>query len=115
MSNWEKLPPIKGGHGGCLHCGYQYDEAPMDMIIAVGLGYAAVTRDGEEVYNEWNIPDDVPDSDEEVWWRVSKAEEMAQKDPDHDWRIILDAPLSMREYQRQDGKWMLVNKGPGFA
>ena len=114
MSNWTKLPPIKGGFGGCLHCGYQYDEAPMDMVIAVGLGYAAVTKDGEEVYNECNIPDDVPYSDE-AFWKVSKAEEMAKSDPDHDWRIILDAPLSMREYQRQDGKWMLVKKGIGFA
>lgn len=110
---WEKLKPIKGGFGGCLHCGYQYDVAPMDMLIAVGFGMAAVKKDGKYIYNEMDLADDAPETE---YWTTQDAENEALKDPDHDWRIILDAPLSMREYQRQDtGKWVLVKKGRGFA
>lgn len=109
MGNWEKKEPIKGGFGGCMHCGYQYDVAPMDMLIAVGFGYAAVTKDGEPVYEECNI------EDESEFWTTQDAEDLARKDPDHDWRIILEAPLSGRTYQRHgEDKWMLIAKNPGF-
>ena len=109
--SWKKLKPIEGGHGGCLHCGYQYDIAPMDMLIAVGFGCAVVTCDGKEIYNELDCNEDF-----EKFWTTQDAENVALKDPDHDYRIFLDAPLSMREYQRHDiGKWVLVKKGMGFA
>ena len=108
--SWKKLKPIKGGFGGCLNCGYQHDEAPMDMVIAVGFGIANVTRDGEEVYNG------LEHEDGQDFWTTQDAENEALKDPDHDWRITMNAPLSYRVYQRHDsGKWMLVKRGPGFA
>jgi hypothetical protein len=108
--SWEKLAPIKGGPGGCLHCGYQHDVFPMDGVIAVGFGYAAVTRDGQHIYEE------PPDLDESKMWTGQMAEEAAKKDPDHDWRIHLVAPLSERHYQRQgDGHWVLYERGEGFA
>lgn len=110
MANWEKKTPIKGGHGGCLNCGYVYDVAPMDMIIAVGFGFAAVTKNGKTVYDENRI------GDEEGYWTVQKAEEEAAQDPNNDWRIIMDAPLSGRTYQRQgDMQWVLIEKNMGFA
>ena len=52
---WKKEKPIKGGFGGCLHCGYQYDIAPEEMLIAVGFGIATVTKNGKEIYNENSI------------------------------------------------------------
>ena len=107
--NYEIMIPIEGGNGGCLHCGYQYDILPMDSIIAVGFGYAAVTKNGKEVYTE-------PYEEEAEDWTVQDAELLAEKEPDNDWRIHLVAPLSERHYQRQDkNKWVLYEKGIGFA
>lgn len=109
---YKKLKPIKGGNGGCLNCGYQYDVLPMGSIIAVGFGYAAVTKNGEEVYNELKVTW----GEIEEFWTAKDAEEEARKDPDNDWRIHLDAPLSERHYQRQgENHWVLYKKGMGFA
>jgi len=110
MSTWEKLPAIKGGHGGCLHCGYQHDVLPLDAIIAVGFGSAGVTKDGECVWDE----QDAGDGDE--YMTCGQAEMVAAADPDHDWRIYLFAPLSERHYQRHGpNHWVLIEKGEGFA
>lgn len=110
--SFEKLPAIEGGHGGCLCCGYQHEHIPMDKLIAVGFGWATVTKNGEEVYNER----DVEAKGSEDFWTVQDAENEALKEPDNDWRIHLVAPLSERHYQRQgDGLWVLYEKGMGFA
>lgn len=107
---YEKLTPIEGGSGGCLCCGHQHEHLPMESLIAVGFGYAGVTKNGEIVYKE----DDVSDQDD--WWTTQHAEHEALKDPDHDWRIHLIAPLSERHYQRQgENLWVLYKKGVGFA
>ena len=109
---YEIMKPIEGGHGGCLHCGYQHSILPMDAVIAVGFGYAAVTKDGKEVYNENEVCRDNWDNA----WTVQTAEDEAAKDPEHDWRIHLIAPLSERHYQRQgENHWVLYEKGMGFA
>ena len=109
MGTWEKKQPIEGGYGGCMNCGYQYDVAPMDMRIAVGFGDALVTKDGKILYDENNI------EDENAFWTTQNAEDLARKDPDHDWRIVLNAPLSGRTYQRHgDDQWMLIEKNMGF-
>jgi hypothetical protein len=108
---YEKLPAIEGGSGGCLCCGYQYQHLPLDSLIAVGFGYATVTKNGEEVYNEMDVM-----HDEDKLWTVQDAESIALKDTDNDWRIHLEAPMSERHYQRQsDGLWVLYKKGQGFA
>src|SRR5665648_985571 len=102
-----KLEPIKGGHGGCLCCGYQHEVLPMDKLIAVGFGIATVTKDEEVIYDE--------NSGCELWMTL-EAEDFAKVDPDHDWRIHLVAPLSERHYQRQgECHWVLYEKGQGFA
>ena len=107
---WKKEKPIKGGFGGCLHCGYQYDIAPEEMLIAVGFGVATVTKNGKEIYNENSI------KNESDLWTLKEAEEEALKDEDNDWRIHLVAPLSERHYQRQDkNRLVLYEKGQGFA
>ena len=106
---WEKLPPYTGKiHQGCLCCPPVEPSAPMDMLIAVGFGAAVVSRDGECVFQEQNDDDD--------FHFLREFEDMAKADPDHDWRVLLDAPLRMREYQRHgDGQWTLVKSGQGFA
>jgi hypothetical protein len=105
--SYKKLKPIEGGTGGCGNCGYQHNILPMDSLIAVGFGYAAVTKNGQEIYRE---------TEEGSIWNTQNAENEARKDPDNDWRIHLEAPLSERHYQRQ-GKnhWALYKKGIGFA
>ena len=104
--SYEIMKPIAGGNGGCLNCGYQHSTLPMDSTIAVGFGYAGVTKNGKEIYNE--------NGDE--LWTVQDAENEALKDEDNDYRIHLVAPLSERHYQRQGkNNWVLYEKGMGFA
>lgn len=82
--------------------------APLDMIIAVGFGFAAIKRGRKVIWQE-------TDNDED-FRHLNEFEVMAKADPKHDWRVILDAPLSYREYQRQgDDRWVLIKTGQGFA
>ncbi len=77
--------------------------------IAVGFGYAGVTRDGVEVWSDGGADDSDP-------WTIQDAEDAALRDPDHDWRAVLHGPLSEAIYQRHAaGQWVLVEKGMGFA
>jgi len=105
---WEKLPPLEGKQNPCANCPPILAEADPEKIIAVGFGDACVTCDGEEVYRE-------PQDDFGKIWDFAKAERVAAKDPDHDWRAVLYGPLHGETYQRQDGKWLLVEKNEGFA
>ena len=80
----------------------------MNVEIAVGFGYAGVTRDGIGAWEHDN-GDDEPIT-------VADAERMAAADPDHDWRIVFHGPLSEAIYQRHAAdQWVLVKKGMGFA
>jgi hypothetical protein len=78
--------------------------------IAVGFGMAALTRDGSLVWEEHS---------DESWDDLmtgAQAEELAAADPDHDWQITLQGPLSGRTYQRHaPGQWALIEQNPGFA
>jgi hypothetical protein len=111
--SWEKLEPMTqaaaGLRSGCLTCGPQPIAFPRDAPIAVGFGSARVMRGDREVWSERG------DDDWNDWWTGADAERAAAADPDHDWRIVLVGPLSNTTYQRQDGDWVLVEKGPGFA
>lgn len=110
---WKKLKPVAGSVA-CLTCGCgAHETLEMERTIAVGFGYAGATKDGEEVYKE---PICAEDSKDEDFWKVQRIEDMAAKDPNHDWRIYFYAPLWEGIYQRQ-GKshWVLVKKGQGFA
>ena len=110
-TTWEKLPAIEGKHGGCLKCGPRPSYFPADGIIAVGFGYAALHRDGEPVYTE---PTEAENND--AYMTGAQAGAMAAADPEHDWRIVMDGPLSGRTYQRHGpGHWALVEQNMGFA
>ena len=95
------------------------DSLPMDAFIAVGFGVATVTKNGEVVYDENEIPKEKWDNAngyEDVWWTCQDAENAALQNPDNDWRINLLAPLSSSRFQRQgEGLWVLYEEGSGFA
>ncbi len=108
---WKKLKPYKDKiHQGCLSCPPVLRKAKMYTRIAVGFGYAGVEKDGKSIFAEkfgmnW---EDLP--------TLMKFENMARKDPNHDWQLILDAPLRSRIYQRHGrNNWVLVKSGQGFA
>jgi hypothetical protein len=107
---WKKEKAIEGEYGGCLNCGPRPSFFHRRMRIGVGFGYAALERDGKTVWSE------VHDTEWEKCMTGQKAENIAAKDPNHDWRIVLHGPLSGRVYQRHEkGKWALIQQDGGFA
>jgi hypothetical protein len=119
------LPPITAEERtphGCLVCdsaGAKPLTFPMDGLIAVGFGFAACTKDGQPVLEEpqERFDDSGEPIDEELEYPTgADAEKLAAADPDHDWRIQLEGPLSGRTYQRQgEANWVLVAQNEGFA
>lgn len=104
-----KKPAIQGAFGGCLNCGPRPSFFPADGVIAVGFGFAALLRDGNAVYTE-----DI--STEDDLMTGAEAEALAAADPDHDWQIVLEGPLSGRTYQRHGpNEWALIEQNMGFA
>ena len=80
----------------------------MDRVIAVGFGSAGYMKDGDCLWEEG--------CDDETFPTAADVEAIAEKEPDHDWRIFFHAPLYDAEYQRHGpGEWVLISKGPGFA
>lgn len=110
MARWKMQPAFEGTiHQGCLNCPPVESIAPMDMLIAVGFGCAMVTCGRKVVFME-------SAANENEFHYLAEFEAMAAKDPNHDWRVTLEAPLRGRVYQRQDvGKWVLIESTPGFA
>jgi hypothetical protein len=103
------LPVVEDSTHPCGSCKPRSTQLPMESRIAVGFGLAELTRDGESVWveqgQEW-----------EDCMTVADAEELASRDPDHDWRIELYGPLRGSVHQRQGpGCWMLVSVNDGFA
>lgn len=95
MTSWLKEPALEGG------------AFPPYDLIGVGFGYAGLHRDGVPVWEEGTG---------EEYMIGALAEELALADPDHDWRIVLEGPLSGRTYQRHaPSEWVLISKNEGFA
>ncbi len=107
---WNKLPSIPGFNNSCFNCPPISPTLKLTRRIAVGFGFAGVTKDGEVVWSEpanaaWK---DLP--------RLRKFENMARKDPNHDWRAVMDGPLHGETYQRHaKNRWVLVLRSKGFA
>jgi len=81
----------------------------LDAQIAVGAGYAALTRDGVPVYETECFA-------LEGAWSVRDAERLAAAEPDRDWRIHLVALRDARHYRRRrDGRWRLYQRGYGLS
>lgn len=99
---------------GCLHCeaaGVVGITFRPEQVIAVGFGAACLTKNGRSVYDEQEAEHKGHD-----YMTGAQAEELAAKDPDHDWQIHIHGPLSGRVYQRQGaGNWVLIEQDEGFA
>ena len=110
MSNWTMLEPLEGRPNPCLHCPPIYPTLKLNRRIAVGFGFAGVSKGDEQVWTE--------DGDEK--WAdmptLMTFENMARKDPDHSWEAVMHGPLHGETYQRQGRNlWVLVEKNKGFA
>jgi len=80
-----------------------------ETVIGVGVGYAALTRDGLAVYEEDGKP-------HRELMTVAGAEELARREPARDWRIHLVAQLEDRHYRRVGaGLWEIYQRGPGLS
>jgi hypothetical protein len=109
MARWKMKEAVKEEdiHVGCLNCPPVEVIAPMNMLIAVGFGTAEVRRGNKVIFDEQSSDD---------FHELQEFEDLAKQDPDHNWTVVLDAPLRSRKYQRQgEGKWVLIESGMGFA
>lgn len=87
------------------------DEELLDprATICVGVGYAALTRDGEAVY-------EAEPFEFEHAMTVAEAEALARKSPQRDWRIQYIGLLDERQYRRTgEDRWVLVRRGYGLS
>ena len=101
--SWGKLPPVKPFQG----CRSQSTNIKIgvDAMLAVGLGGVTIRKDDEILW-----------SGDEPTKTLREYEELAQQDPDHDWRVEFYAPLSSSTYQRQGFEtWICIETDQGFA
>jgi hypothetical protein len=81
------------------------------MAICVGLGAAYVEKDGVQIYDGERAYQDGKKPK-----TVRYFENMARKDPDHDWRIVKHGPMHGETFQRHEkNKWVCVESNQGFA
>jgi len=85
----------------------------MDRPLAVGFGDVTVTKNGKYLYSEMSYRRKNGDPSE--YPTAQYAEDMAAKEPDEDWRVVFDGPMHGESYQRQNGKWVLIDSNRGFA
>ncbi len=104
------LPAIAGGISGCLNCGYTEEKLPMRTRLYSGFGGWDIKKDGKHYFNE----DSNKEYDEAK--TLSYIERRAKLEPECDWRANLNLPLRSATYQRHGkSKWVLVERGQGFA
>ena len=106
---FERLLPAKGSMHSITGSTRALNDISMNSVIAVGFGSAGYSKDGKELWSE-------NQSDGSSYPTVQTVEDLAKKDPDHDWRIYYNGPMWEAEYQRQgEGIWVLIREGEGFA
>lgn len=107
-------PIIEGSKNQCKCCPPIPTQACMNKVIAVGFGAAYVSRDGLLVLDGEKRYSDSEDGEDLLTF--ADAEEVASKDPDHDWRVVFYGPLHGETYQRQGEKaWLCIERNDGFA
>jgi hypothetical protein len=75
-----------------------------------GFGGWMITKNGEPFFMENQ------DVDFDKSKTLSFIERSAKLEPESDWRTILDLPMRSAIYQRHGkSKWVLIEKGQGFA
>lgn len=103
------LKPIKPHRVGCLCCPGAKTVLPMDTVLYYGFGGWMITKDGEMFFHE------EVDKEWEENRTLQYIENKAKRSSKSDWRAILDTALHGEVYQRQRGKWVLVEQNLGFA
>jgi hypothetical protein len=82
---------------------------PSEAMIAVGIGFAALTRGGWVIFEENDHAGTKP-------MTVADAEKLALRSPEHEWCIHLVGTHQERHYKRVDaGLWKLYRWGAGLA
>lgn len=105
------LPAVESRAYCACGCGRRESHATMSNCPHPGFGGVCLTRDGEAIYPWGN-----ESHSEEMNRTWQDYEDVAASDPDCDWRLRIDGPLSDYTYQRQgDSLWVLVEQGTGFA
>lgn len=107
----------------CLNCelnGAKPLTFGADNIIAVGFGSATLTKDGQLVYEEPRLDyddDGVPkEGPEPDYMTGATALALAKSEPERDWIIDLQGPMSGRTYQFQgDAGFVMIDQNEGFA
>lgn len=106
--SWTKLPPLEHApHSGCLNCGPKPLRVKLNARLHAGFGVTTLLRDGVGIESYF---------DYEKCPTFRRFENIARKDPDRDWRVRVDGPLSDVTYQRHGhNEWIAVERGLGFA
>lgn len=106
----EKLTPIKSTQAVCLCCGGAHYHLPMDTVLYSGFGGWQIFKDGGLFYQA-----DPNTAEWDSFRRLEDIEKDAALLPECDWQAVCFTPLHGETYQRQDGKWVLVEQNEGFA
>jgi hypothetical protein len=104
---WTKLPAIDPIQH-CNICPPRPRTIPLDAFVHPGFGVATVHAE--------DTPGIGQDMGENATVQDVEDYADAHGGSEHDWRLVIDAPLYEAEYQRQgEGVWVLVRRGDGFA
>lgn len=103
---WQPIGTGNAVHSSCLNCPpkpgvlrYRDDPTP-------GFGMVGIFRDGETVAGTCG----------EAATLIRRWRGEAHRDPDHEWVIEIDGPMSGVRYTRQPtGKWLTTHRSRGFA
>ena len=104
MSQTFYQEPVTRANVGCLNCGAPPTTLPPKAVLAVGFGIVSVSRDHNTIWSG--------DDERMTTYRWTRT---AKKEPDHDWRIEFLGPLHEEVYQFQEGEWVMISPGLGFA
>lgn len=105
-----KKETIQPTHHGCLCCPGAEQTLSMETVLYNGFGGWAIFKNGEPFFM------DESNKEWEEFETLAFIEEMAQKEPDADWRAHCDTPLHNEVYQRHgENQWHLIEQGQGFA
>jgi len=99
-------------HASCPNCPSTEEILPMGTRLYNNMGGWKITKDGELYFQEEAGNDKEFDENKPL----IEIEVVASVNPDSEWKAHLDLPLRSAVYQRQEnGEWVLIEKGIGFA
>lgn len=104
------LPALETQPNPCLCCPPIPGVRCLSSWVHPGFGFVRLWREDDP---DWQTPDCFEMREDAT---LQDVEDIAAGSPDHDWRLKINAPLYDVMYQRQgEGRWVLVERGRGFA